>query len=139
MIQRALAILIRDGRVLLGRRAPDRDVRPDRWDLIGGKRDPGETLEEALAREMREEIGVVPTAFRFLEVVPEPDPERHGPGTYHLYLVTAWSGGEPVIRDAEHTALRWLTPDEACRLPDLGHDGYRRIFREIAETAGERP
>ncbi len=132
MIERAFGILFRDGRVLLGRRAPDRQVRPCCWDVIGGKAEPGETLETALVREVREEIGVEPTAFRRLATFEEPGPGDRGGGPHHLYLVTAWTG-EPEVMDAEHTELRWFPIGEACTLPDLGHEACRPLFQALAD------
>jgi 8-oxo-dGTP diphosphatase len=54
----ACAALVRGGRVLLGHRSPGRRWYPDVWDLPGGHVDDGETPACALAREVREELGV---------------------------------------------------------------------------------
>jgi 8-oxo-dGTP diphosphatase len=53
-----VAGLIRDGerRVLLARRRADQPM-PDKWELPGGKVEPGESPVEALRRELREELG----------------------------------------------------------------------------------
>jgi len=58
----------RDGSalVLLGRRAANREFYPDVWDVLGGHLEPGETSEQALVRELREEISVTPTAWASL-------------------------------------------------------------------------
>lgn len=50
------AIILVDGKVLLGRRA--RGMGANQYALVGGKPDPGETLEETIVREVQEEIGV---------------------------------------------------------------------------------
>jgi 8-oxo-dGTP pyrophosphatase MutT (NUDIX family) len=67
------AVLIRDEDrrdasplVLLGRREAGRAFYPGVWDVLGGHLEPGETSEQALARELREEVGVTPTAWRYL-------------------------------------------------------------------------
>ena len=56
------ALLVHDGRVLLGRRAENRDWLPGAWDVFGGHIEPGETEEAALRRELREELGIEPLA-----------------------------------------------------------------------------
>ena len=50
--------LDRDGRVLLVKMAPDRGVFPGQWALPGGGVEPGERILDALAREVREELGI---------------------------------------------------------------------------------
>ena len=54
-----VAVLTDDeGRVLLCRMAPDRGVFPGQWALPGGGVEPGERIEAALRREVREELGI---------------------------------------------------------------------------------
>ena len=130
----ACAILVREGRVLLGRRAPHRKRAPDCWDIIGGAVEAGETPDRALIREVQEEIAVVPTRFERVALLGEPEPDLYGEGTYHIYRVGEWSGGEPTMRGGEHVDLRWFTPEETRAIPDLAWDEYRRLFRAIADT-----
>src|ERR1700722_19353993 len=55
------ALLIRpNGRVLLGLRAPSKKAWPRHWDTIGGHVEDGESLDDALVREIQEEVGVTP-------------------------------------------------------------------------------
>lgn len=56
-IRVAAAVVRREGRVLLTRRPPGGPFGL-RWEFPGGKLEPGETVEQALARELREELGV---------------------------------------------------------------------------------
>ncbi len=119
----ACALLLRDDQVLLGHRSPERAYYPDVWDLIGGHTRPDESPEAAMIREVVEEIGSVPTEFRLLETRQEPDPQSNGPGEFHVFLVSDWSGPEPHIRNAEHDKLAWFTPMEARRL-QLADPGY---------------
>lgn len=128
----ACAIPVRDGRILLGRRAPHRKAYPDRWDVIGGRVEHGETEEQALARELREEIGIAPLSCEKLCSLRDTGPAERGEATYHLYLVRAWTGGEPAMTNDEHTMLAWFTVADACALPDLALDDYRAVFRRIA-------
>jgi 8-oxo-dGTP diphosphatase len=57
MVQVVAAILERDGNVLIGRRTPEQS-HPLQWEFPGGKVEPGETPEQALTRELEEELGI---------------------------------------------------------------------------------
>ena len=69
-----------------------------------------------MVREVEEEINCVPTAFRLLETVDEPDPHAHGPGQFHVFVVTEWSGHEPQLANDEHDQLGWFTLDDVRQL-----------------------
>ena len=50
-----------DGRLLLQKRSPRKDIQPGKWDTaVGGHLAPGETYEQGARREMREELGIPP-------------------------------------------------------------------------------
>ncbi len=125
------AILVCDGRILLGRRAPHRRAYPNCWDVIGGKVEVGETIEAALARELSEELGIVPLAFAPIGVVEDRSPHARGHAGYHMFAVTRWQG-EPAMCNHEHTNLSWFTIDAACALPDLAMAEYRALFLRVA-------
>ena len=57
MLQVVAAILEREGRILIGRRKPEQR-HPLKWEFPGGKVEAGETLAQALARELEEELGI---------------------------------------------------------------------------------
>ena len=98
-------LLVRDDRILLARRAADRDFYPGVWDVIGGHCEGDEAPVDTLARELVEEIGVRPRAFERIAVLAEPHPAEHGEAQYHIFVVTAWGDGEPRLRGSEHTDL----------------------------------
>ncbi len=131
MRQYACAVLAAEGRILLGLRAPHRRAYANRWDVIGGRVEAGEAVHEALARELKEEIGVVPTAWTELGTIHDTNHEARGAAAYHIFLVTAWSGGAPEMRNFEHTVLDWFTPAQAASLPDLALPAYAALFRGI--------
>jgi 8-oxo-dGTP diphosphatase len=108
MIVVAAALADDRGRVLLQRRAPGKAMA-GLWEFPGGKVEPGETPEAALARELEEELGIavdpvtlVPAAFASAPVA-----ARHM--ILLLYLCRRWTG-MPRALDAD--ALAWRRPDE---------------------------
>ena len=120
-------LIISHGRILLGLRAPDSETYPNVWDVFGGHVEREETIEEALARELREELDITPTVFKFLATFSEPNPRKNGKCLYHFYKVTSWSGPGPRLCGAEHAEIRWHTLDEALA-QNLAASEYKTLF-----------
>lgn len=134
----ACVILWRDGKLLLGLRSARKRTYPNCWDILGGYVEPGETIEQALARELVEEVGLTPVEFFKLAVFDEPDPARHGQARYHAYVVTGWTGGEPAMLGDEHVDMAWFEPSEAALLPALAMPEYRELFEMAAARMRQR-
>ena len=120
-------LLVRGDELLLAKRSPERSFYPSVWDVVGGHCERGEAPADALVREVQEEIGVKPRAFEEIAILAEPNPAEHGRARYHIFLVTAWDGGEPRLRGSEHSELRWVSVEDAMALP-LAHPGYGKLF-----------
>jgi mutator protein MutT len=122
--------VIRDrGQILLGLRASHRRSCASCWDVIGGHVNKGETLLDALTRELAEEIGILsecPRAFRTLIL----DDVVDGRMLLHLFLIEHWVG-TPTLANGEHTELCWFRPKHAAALPNLAAVEYRSIFRSL--------
>ncbi|TMK17766.1 MAG: NUDIX hydrolase [Actinobacteria bacterium] len=102
--------------------------RYDDWTLPKGKLDPGETLEEAAIREVREETGFRTEIERRIGEAAYRD--RHGrPKRVTYYAMRPVKGR--FRKNDEVDELRWLTIDEAERLLSYGHD--RNLVRQVAE------
>jgi 8-oxo-dGTP diphosphatase len=121
------AVLVRQGRILLGRRSPEKRLCPGMWDVIGGHVEAWETYEQGLRRELREEVGISPTVFRAIE-----HRQLSGQREIRIYRIDSWDGGEPRITNDEHVVLAWYTIAEACALPDLATREFVNLFWRLA-------
>jgi 8-oxo-dGTP diphosphatase len=126
----AAAMLVRDSKILLGKRAPGQLLYPDVWDLPGGHLEAGESVDQALIRELMEELGIVPTRFVPLGKFDELNPEKYGAQQYHVYLVTEWSGLIVNRQPHEHSEIRWVSLETAHQL-ELADPRYPGLFRRI--------
>jgi 8-oxo-dGTP diphosphatase len=116
------AAIIQHGRVLAALRP--RTSRLYGWELPGGKVEPGETLEDALVREIREELGCTVEVGRFLDA--------RVPVAKGWELVAAparITAGEPVPH--EHEAIRWLGADDLAAVDWLPAD--RPLLASVEE------
>lgn len=120
-------------RILLGKRSTDRASCPNVWDVPGGHCEPGETPEYALVRELEEELGVLPTAWRWLGDVRAPASGHDDELLLHLYAVTAWEGSPHNRQTEEHAEIAWFSVDAACKLA-LAHPAYPAVFRTLTPT-----
>ena len=109
----AVALVDADGRVLLARRPPGKAME-GLWEFPGGKLAAGETPEQALIRELREELGIdteqsclAPLAFA-----------SHGYDDFHLlmplYVCRVWNG---TVVPKEGQELRWVRPSRLRDFP----------------------
>ncbi|MFD9401694.1 (deoxy)nucleoside triphosphate pyrophosphohydrolase [Streptomyces sp. NPDC060011] len=109
--------LVHEGRLLAARRSAPPELA-GRWELPGGKVEPGETPEPALVRELREELGV------------ETEPLERVPGEWSLkpgYVLVVWAArlraGSAAPRPLQdHDELRWLTAEEIWDVDWLDQD-----------------
>ncbi|WP_024870175.1 Nudix family hydrolase [Pseudoxanthomonas suwonensis] len=97
------------GRVLLTRRGENSDL-PGLWEFPGGKREPGETSEQALARELHEELGIEAEVGDLLIEVPQQYPSKRL--RLEVRRISAWKGNP---RGREGQALTWVAPERLSR------------------------
>lgn len=111
MMTEVVAALIWRGERFLACQRPAHKARGLLWEFVGGKVEPGETLEDALVRECREELAVTVVPRDIFMEVTHVYPDL----TVHLTLFNAdLPEGEP--QALEHNDVRWITVDEIDRL-----------------------
>lgn len=124
-----VAALIWQGNKFMICQRPTHKARGLLWEFVGGKVEPGETKEQALIRECREELAVtLSVGDVFMDVVHEyPDL------TVHLTLFNATiSEGVPVM--LEHNDIQWITPSEIQNFAFCPAD--EEILAKIIERYG---
>jgi 8-oxo-dGTP diphosphatase len=109
-------VAYRDGRLLAALR-PEGKPYAGRWEFPGGKVEPGETDEDALRRELHEELGVEARIGDEIDVRRHEYPEKIV--ELHFYRIVEWRE-EPLAIGVG--ALRWFTPEEAGEAPFLEGD-----------------
>ena len=122
-----VAALIWDGDRFLICQRPAHKARGLLWEFVGGKVEPGETKEDALIRECREELDItLSVGDVFMEVTHEyPDL------TVHLTLFHARiAAGVP--KKLEHVDLQWITPAEIGKFEKTLVFFFLDFLREIA-------
>jgi 8-oxo-dGTP diphosphatase len=124
MVQVVAAILERDGRILVGQRQPWQSY-PLMWEFPGGKVEPGETPEQALARELGEELDIREAVGAEVTRYPYTYPGRDRIELI-FYRVTRFRG-EP--RNVIFHEIRWATPEEMAALDFV--EGDRGFLRSL--------
>ena len=110
IVEVVAALIWRQGRFMICRR-PAHKACGLLWEFPGGKLEEGETGEQCIRRECREEL-----AAKLAEIRPFAEVVYEYPGyAVHIQFYTAkLAAGEPVRR--EHAAFRWIKPEEAAEI-----------------------
>lgn len=120
------AAVVRDSQILMVRRRNPPNA--GRWTLPGGKVEPGESLQEAVVRELREETGVIGVPRNVVTAIDVISHDHHGRLISHYVVVvvrTLWQGGAEAAAD-DATELCWM---DLARLDAAGS--------EVSVTAAE--
>ncbi len=125
MLNTTLCYLERDGAYLMLHRVRKAvDVNRDKWVGIGGKFEEGESPEDCILREVREETGLTLTRFRYRGIVTFVS--DRWPGEYmHLFTADRWTGE---LRDCDEGVLEWVPKEKIPQLPCWAGDA---IFLDL--------
>jgi len=116
-----------DQYLLLHRTKKENDANRDKWIGVGGKFEVGESPEDCLLREVREETGLTLTSYRYRGIVTFVSDVY--PCEYmHLFTADGWVGEQNVCDEGE---LEWISKKEFSALPMWEGD---RIFLSLLET-----
>ncbi len=115
-----------DSYLLLHRTKKERDENRDKWIGVGGKFEEGESPEDCLLREVREETGLTLTDYRYRGIVTFVSDVS--PCEYmHLFTASGWTGEE---RACDEGDLAWMKKSAFAALPMWAGD---RVFLDLLE------
>ena len=131
MILSTLCYMENDRReyLMLHRVKKEHDANRDKWIGIGGKFEEGESPEECVVREAREETGLPLTDYRYRGLVTFVS-DRWETEYMHLFTATGWTGE---IKECDEGTLEWIGKDDLAALPQWAGDRiFLRLLREDA-------
>lgn len=100
-------IVDKQGKILIGQR-PEGKALPGLWEFPGGKQEVGETVEQCIIREIKEELSVCCEVGRFLLTVSK----EYEHGDFQLMVYEATIKDVEHLKANVHQELRWVTPQE---------------------------
>ncbi len=107
------ALIERDGKYLATRRSALNDYMPLKWDVPGGTVEAGETVEEALRREVQEETGLEIKIGSLIHVFTISNPARP---TIQIVFECKYVSGEVKLDPEEHDQFEWLSIEEMKKI-----------------------
>jgi len=121
------ALIFRDGKLLVAQRHPDVHLG-GAWEFPGGKRHPGETFEQCLVREIREELGVEISVGELMEEIVHAYPEK----TVRLkFFICRLTAGEP--QPLGCAAVQWIERGELDRFQFPAADAQLLVKLKLLE------
>jgi len=124
-----MALVRKEDRILLGR-SPH--FPPGMYSALAGFVEPGETLEQCLAREVAEEVGVQVSRIRYFASQPWPFPN-----SLMIAFVCDWAGGEIRPQAGEIESAHWFSLLQLPKLPSRISIARRLIDAVVAEMIAE--
>ena len=124
-VEAVAGIIWREGRLLAAQR-PQGKAMAGYWEFPGGKMEKGESMEDALTRELREELGIAAKTVSHWKSLAHEYP--HGSVLLHFLHVTSFTGD---VQALEGQGLQWAYPHEALAMNFLPPD--RPLLQELAE------
>jgi 8-oxo-dGTP diphosphatase len=113
-----VGVIEKDGKILVGKKAPNTGPYPNTYHIPGGGVEMGqESLEEALIREVREEVGIEIGDITPVTFDEDSEPNKHGEMTHYLFLsyTAKYVSGEIKPGDDMHN-LEWVEKNELRKL-----------------------
>jgi len=110
----ACGIFVKNNKVLLGKRPLSKDNYPGLWDIPAGHLEKDETVEQALFREMKEELGVEVSDFEKFISYEEIDLFSKRKYTHNIFIIKKWAGEITYFNEMDE--FNWFSFNELKKL-----------------------
>jgi ADP-ribose pyrophosphatase YjhB (NUDIX family) len=117
------AVVVRDGKALIVKRA--HEPRKGEWSLPGGLLELGESLQDAVRREIKEETSLDIDVGPIIETFDRVHRDDHGKIRYHFVIVDflCWANGGDAAPGSDADGVAWVTPAE---IDDYGINAHAK-------------
>ncbi|OGC93079.1 hypothetical protein A3D85_00085 [Candidatus Amesbacteria bacterium RIFCSPHIGHO2_02_FULL_47_9] len=127
-------IFLKDGdKVLFLKRSTTKQIFPGKISGIGGKVEPGETIEESARREFQEETGLSIKELRYKGVFTGVVLDKGFINVNHIFLAIGYSGELKTTSD--EGVLFWEDPEKVARNPDLVNHVQHHLLIDVDENS----
>ena len=128
------AVIEKNNVLLFGKKKANIGPYPNTWHLVGGGVHDGESLYDAIRREIREEAGIEVEISRSLGFDEDYEPNKHGEMTHYIFLVflAKYVSGE-IKADDDIEKLEWM-PKEKLSQIKLNRPSIK-LFKEMGYLA----
>ena len=120
-----MAIFLKDNKVLLEKRKAEEDNYAGVYAFPGGHAEEGEEIEDALQREMKEELNIQVKKYQLIGEFEDIDPTSQERYIFNVFLCKEWEGE---IKDtAEEESIIWVELDEVNKLENVSEPVFDMI------------
>lgn len=135
------AFIIKEGKLLMSlRNDPHRPDYHEHWEFPGGGVEYGESMEENIVREVKEEVGLNIEIIKLLQHIQVERQSFPNGFSYQVYLVPyvcrITDNGEPTLSDEETLGVKWFDLDEVLNYPLVGENArmFEKLLPELTEA-----
>lgn len=124
-----VAVIEKDSKILMGNKARDIGPYPNTWRLPGGGVEEGESLEDAIKREIKEETYLDVESVEEIGVYEDEEPDKNGEMTHYVFNVFKVKSSGKYAVSEEFPSLKWVDKKQLTNTP-LARPSIK-LFKEL--------
>lgn len=125
----AVAVVENDGKILMGNKVKDVGPYPNTWRLPGGGVEDGESLEDAVRREVKEETNLDTQDVKKMGAYEDNEPDKNGEMTHYIFNVFKVKASGEHVASKEFPSLKWIDKKQLANI-SLARPSIK-LFKEL--------